>query len=138
MKIWHPLNLNAHQSPEKLADLRRAFFGIAGNVKSGNEGDRSSRPYKSTAKAMILRRMDILLAGFVEQHRMKLPGGVVPINLVTRSSAIGMVHLLIIDALNPDPPYSLTASGSSCLTVCEHSVNQLLNHTRPTHAGCCF
>lgn len=44
-----------------------------------------------------------------------------------------MVHLLIIDALNLIRRIH-AASGSSCLTVCEHSVNQLLNHTRPTHA----
>ncbi len=30
---------------------------------------------KFTVKSDIMRRMDILLAGFVEQHRMKLPGG---------------------------------------------------------------
>ncbi|EPY0567312.1 flap endonuclease Xni [Proteus mirabilis] len=48
-----------------------------------------------------------------------------------------MVHLLIIDALNLIRRIH-AASGSSCLTVCEHSVNQLLNHTRPTHAVAVF
>ena len=32
-------------------------------------------PYKIHGESDIMRRMDILLAGFVEQHRMKLPGG---------------------------------------------------------------
>ena len=32
-------------------------------------------PYKIHGDREIMRRMDILLTGFVEQHRMKLPGG---------------------------------------------------------------
>ncbi|MBQ0212537.1 flap endonuclease Xni [Proteus vulgaris] len=48
-----------------------------------------------------------------------------------------MVHLLIIDALNLIRRIH-AASGSSCLTVCEQSVNQLLGHTQPTHAVAVF
>ena len=72
------LNLSTHQSPEKLAaDLRREFSGIvAGNVKEvGMKAIEAHGPYKIHGESDIMRRMDILLAGFVEQHRMKLPGG---------------------------------------------------------------
>lgn len=48
-----------------------------------------------------------------------------------------MIHLLIIDALNLIRRIH-AASGSSCLTVCEQSVNQLLGHTHPTHAVAVF
>ncbi|HCH51566.1 MAG TPA: flap endonuclease Xni [Proteus sp.] len=48
-----------------------------------------------------------------------------------------MIHLLIIDALNLIRRIH-AASGSSCLTVCEQSVNQLLGHTQPTHAVAVF
>lgn len=48
-----------------------------------------------------------------------------------------MIHLLIIDALNLIRRIH-AASGPSCLTVCEQSVNQLLGHTQPTHAVAVF
>ncbi|SQH14389.1 LOG family protein ygdH [Providencia heimbachae] len=72
------LNLYPGQSPEKLAsDLRRAFSGIvAGNVKeSGMKAIEKQGPFKIHGDTDIMRRMDILLQGFVSQHRMKLPGG---------------------------------------------------------------
>ncbi|MEQ4924954.1 flap endonuclease Xni [Proteus hauseri] len=48
-----------------------------------------------------------------------------------------MIHLLIIDALNLIRRIH-AASGPSCLTVCEQSVNQLIGHTQPTHAVAVF
>lgn len=48
-----------------------------------------------------------------------------------------MIHLLIIDALNLIRRIH-AVSGSSCITVCEQSVNQLLGHTQPTHAVAVF
>lgn len=72
------LNLYPGQSPEKLAsDLRRAFSGIvAGNVKEvGMKAIEQHGPFKIHGDAEIMRRMDTLLRGFVDQHRMKLPGG---------------------------------------------------------------
>ncbi len=72
------LNLHPGQSVEKLAsDLRRAFSGIvAGNVKeSGMKAIEQHGPFKIHGDSEIMRRMDVLLRGFVKQHRMKLPGG---------------------------------------------------------------
>ncbi|EPH6926336.1 nucleotide 5'-monophosphate nucleosidase PpnN, partial [Providencia stuartii] len=72
------LNLYPGQSPEKLAsDLRRAFSGIvAGNVKEvGMKAIEQYGPFKIHGDKEIMQRMDILLRGFVDQHRMKLPGG---------------------------------------------------------------
>ncbi|HHR6129584.1 TPA: nucleotide 5'-monophosphate nucleosidase PpnN [Providencia alcalifaciens] len=72
------LNLHPGQSPEKLAsDLRRAFSGIvAGNVKEvGMKAIEKHGPFKIHGDSDIMKRMDILLQGFVKQHRMKLPGG---------------------------------------------------------------
>lgn len=72
------LNLYPGQSPEKLAsDLRRAFSGIvAGNVKEvGMKAIEQHGPFKIHGDKEIMQRMDILLRGFVSQHRMKLPGG---------------------------------------------------------------
>ncbi len=62
---------------ELAADLRRAFSGIvAGNVKE--EGVRAIEqfgPFDIDGDADIMRALDELLRAFVEQHRMKLPGG---------------------------------------------------------------
>ncbi|CAQ82703.1 MULTISPECIES: nucleotide 5'-monophosphate nucleosidase PpnN [Photorhabdus] len=72
------LNLHPDQSPDKLvAALRRAFSGIvAGNVKEiGIQAIEKHGPFKIHGDAEIMRHMDKLLADFVEQHRMKLPGG---------------------------------------------------------------
>jgi predicted Rossmann-fold nucleotide-binding protein len=62
---------------ELAADLRRAFSGIvAGNVKE--EGVRAIEqfgPFVIDGEPEIMRALDDLLKAFVEQHRMKLPGG---------------------------------------------------------------
>jgi pyrimidine/purine-5'-nucleotide nucleosidase len=68
-----------HDRPrhELAADLRRAFSGIvAGNVKE--EGVRAIEkfgPFDIDGDPDIMRALDKLLQAFVEQHRMKLPGG---------------------------------------------------------------
>ena len=60
------------------ANLRRAFSGVvAGNVK--DEGIRAIEQhghFELSGEAAIMDTMDKLLAAFVEQHRMKLPGKV--------------------------------------------------------------
>ena len=71
------LALHKNQEPHVLAaNLRRAFSGIvAGNVK--DEGIRAVEKYghfEIHGDAEIMELMDSLLASFVEQHRMKLPG----------------------------------------------------------------
>ena len=72
-------NLALHKNQEThllAADLRRVFSGIvAGNVK--DEGIRAIEQYghfEICGDADIMALMDSLLASFVEQHRMKLPG----------------------------------------------------------------
>lgn len=72
------LNLHKNQPVEKLAaDLRRAFSGIvAGNVKEGGiRAIEKFGPYKLSGDQDIMHKMDKLLRSFVEQDRMKLPGG---------------------------------------------------------------
>ncbi|KXF81015.1 nucleotide 5'-monophosphate nucleosidase PpnN [Enterovibrio coralii] len=71
------LDLHMNQRPELLASaLRQAFSGIvAGNVKE--EGIREIErhgPFKINGDAVLMKKMDKLLRGFVEQQRMKLPG----------------------------------------------------------------
>jgi pyrimidine/purine-5'-nucleotide nucleosidase len=72
-------NLALHKNQENhllAAHLRRAFSGIvAGNVK--DEGIRAIEQYghfEIHGDANIMKPMDSLLASFVTQHRMKLPG----------------------------------------------------------------
>jgi predicted Rossmann-fold nucleotide-binding protein len=72
-------NLSLHKNQEKhllAANLRRAFSGVvAGNVKE--EGIRAIEKYgqfEIDGEADIMGPMDALLASFVEQSRMKLPG----------------------------------------------------------------
>ena len=72
-------NLQLHKNQEShllAANLRRAFSGIvAGNVK--DDGIRSIEEhglFEIRGDASILEPVDSLLATFVEQHRMKLPG----------------------------------------------------------------
>jgi predicted Rossmann-fold nucleotide-binding protein len=72
-------NLSLHKNQEKhllAANLRRAFSGVvAGNVKE--EGIRAIEKYgqfEIDGEDEIMRPMDALLASFVEQSRMKLPG----------------------------------------------------------------
>jgi hypothetical protein len=58
------------------ANLRRIFSAIvAGNVKSqGIQAIRDNGPFKISGDSKIMQLMDNLLASFVEQQRMKLPG----------------------------------------------------------------
>jgi len=58
------------------ANLRRVFSGIvAGNVKSGGiKAIREFGPFEISGDKKIMALMDKLLASFVEQQRMKLPG----------------------------------------------------------------
>ena len=72
-------NLALHKNQENhllAAHLRRAFSGIvAGNVK--DEGIRAIEQYghfEIHGDVNIMKLMDSLLASFVAQHRMKLPG----------------------------------------------------------------
>src|SRR6201991_3199647 len=62
---------------ELAADLRRAFSGIvAGNVKEeGVKAIAAHGPFVIDGEPEIMRALDDLLKAFVEQHRMKLPGG---------------------------------------------------------------
>jgi hypothetical protein len=71
------LKLHRNQPPHLLAaDLRRAFSGVvAGNVK--DQGIRAIEQYglfEIHGDAEIMEPMDALLAAFVDQHRMRLPG----------------------------------------------------------------
>lgn len=73
------LNLSRQQPVHELAaNLRRAFSGIvAGNVK--DEGVRAVEahgPFELHGDADVIAPLDTLLASFVEQQRMKLPGTV--------------------------------------------------------------
>ncbi|MDW6092288.1 nucleotide 5'-monophosphate nucleosidase PpnN [Vibrio rhizosphaerae] len=72
------LDLHMNQKPEVLAaNLRKAFSGIvAGNVKA--EGIREIEqhgPFIIDGDRAIMQKMDKLLKDFVQQNRMKLPGG---------------------------------------------------------------
>ncbi|RJF96105.1 nucleotide 5'-monophosphate nucleosidase PpnN [Noviherbaspirillum saxi] len=72
-------NLHLHKNQEThllAANLRRAFSGVvAGNVK--DQGIRAIEEYgvfEIHGDTSIMEPMDALLASFVTQHRMKLPG----------------------------------------------------------------
>lgn len=67
-------SLPAH---ELAANLRRAFSGIvAGNVKAnGIRLIEEFGPYEIHGDQAVMAPLDQLLQAFVEQHRMKLPGG---------------------------------------------------------------
>ena len=72
------LNLTREQPVHELAaNLRRAFSGIvAGNVKAhGIQLIEENGPYELRGDKTIMQPLDRLLQAFVEQHRMKLPGG---------------------------------------------------------------
>jgi len=83
-KPFHPthenmrsLSLHANQETHLLAaNLRRAFSGVvAGNVKDqGIRAIEQHGPFEICGDAEIMQQMDTLLASFVAQHRMKLPG----------------------------------------------------------------
>ncbi|GAA0721914.1 nucleotide 5'-monophosphate nucleosidase PpnN [Dokdonella soli] len=71
------LNLQRDQLPHRLAaDLRRAFSGIvAGNVKEeGMRAIEKDGPFEIDGDRGIMQALDALLASFVAQQRMKLPG----------------------------------------------------------------
>jgi hypothetical protein len=71
------LNLQRNQPKHLLAaDLRRAFSGIvAGNVKEdGLRAIAAHGPFVIDGDPEIMRALDKLLASFVVQQRMKLPG----------------------------------------------------------------
>ena len=59
------------------ANLRRAFSGIvAGNVKpEGLAAIRAHGKFELHGEKEIMEAMDAMLASFVAQNRMKLPGG---------------------------------------------------------------
>ncbi|HEY0846967.1 MAG TPA: nucleotide 5'-monophosphate nucleosidase PpnN [Noviherbaspirillum sp.] len=72
-------NLHLHKDQERhllAANLRRAFSGVvAGNVK--DQGIRAIEEFgrfEIHGEVAIMEPMDALLASFVAQHRMKLPG----------------------------------------------------------------
>ena len=72
-------NLHLHKSQERhhlAANLRRAFSGVvAGNVKDhGIRAIEQHGRFEIHGDANIMGPMDALLASFVAQHRMKLPG----------------------------------------------------------------
>ncbi|SFB56560.1 hypothetical protein SAMN04244574_03805 [Azotobacter beijerinckii] len=72
------LQLSRDLAPHQLAaNLRRAFSGIvAGNVKDkGIRLIEQYGPYEIHGEASVMRPLDELLWAFVDQHRMKLPGG---------------------------------------------------------------
>jgi pyrimidine/purine-5'-nucleotide nucleosidase len=73
------LDLKRGQPPHELAaNLRRAFSGIVtGNVKEyGIEAIASQGPYELAGDSAIMQPLDELLAAFVAQQRMRLPGSV--------------------------------------------------------------
>ena len=61
---------------ELAANLRRAFSGIvAGNVKPRTlKAIREHGKFQISGEQEIMEALDALLASFVVQHRMKLPG----------------------------------------------------------------
>jgi hypothetical protein len=71
------LRLHREQPVHELAaDLRRAFSGIVtGNVKEqGIAAIEREGPFELSGDPSVMRPLDQLLAGFVSQGRMKLPG----------------------------------------------------------------
>jgi predicted Rossmann-fold nucleotide-binding protein len=71
------LELHRDQAPHQLAaNLRRAFSGIvAGNVKAeGIQAVEAHGPFELQGEAAVVKPLDELLAAFVAQGRMKLPG----------------------------------------------------------------
>ncbi|MGX9518285.1 nucleotide 5'-monophosphate nucleosidase PpnN [Vibrio mediterranei] len=71
------LDLHLNQRPENLAAaLRQAFSGIvAGNVKAeGIKEIEKHGPFIIDGDKSLMKKMDRLLADFVAQQRMKLPG----------------------------------------------------------------
>ena len=80
-EVTHPamraLDLSRAQPPHELAsNLRRAFSGIVtGNVKEyGIQAIEREGPYELSGDREIMHLLDDLLAAFVAQRRMRLPG----------------------------------------------------------------
>ncbi|CAE6888455.1 Pyrimidine/purine nucleotide 5'-monophosphate nucleosidase [Vibrio sp. B1FLJ16] len=72
------LNLSLDQEPQVLAaNLRQAFSGIvAGNVKAEGIREIEARgPFTIHGDPVLMKKLDKVLQDFVDQHRMKLPGG---------------------------------------------------------------
>ncbi|RTE86980.1 MULTISPECIES: nucleotide 5'-monophosphate nucleosidase PpnN [Gammaproteobacteria] len=72
------LDLHRDRPKDQLAaDLRRAFSAIvAGNVKAPGIAEiRKNGPYEINGEPSLMKSLDTLLKAFVEQDRMKLPGG---------------------------------------------------------------
>jgi len=72
-------NLHLHKNQDRhmlAANLRRAFSGVvAGNVKDqGIRAIEKHGRFEIHGDGNIMNPMDALLASFVAQHRMKLPG----------------------------------------------------------------
>ncbi|MFZ1905557.1 MAG: nucleotide 5'-monophosphate nucleosidase PpnN [Steroidobacteraceae bacterium] len=73
------LNLGRDQPAHQLAaNLRRAFSGVVtGNVKEyGIQAIERHGPYELAGDPYLMRMLDELLAAFVAQRRMRLPGSV--------------------------------------------------------------
>jgi hypothetical protein len=73
------LDLKPAQPPHQLAaNLRRAFSGIVtGNVKeAGIQAIEALGPYELRGDPALMRALDELLAAFVAQQRMRLPGSI--------------------------------------------------------------
>jgi len=71
------LDLSRGQPAHELAaNLRRAFSGIVtGNVKEvGIQAIEREGPYELTGDPEVMQLLDDLLAAFVAQRRMRLPG----------------------------------------------------------------
>jgi len=76
-KNMSELDLTLDQPPHMLAaQLRRAMSGIvAGNVKEqGISEIHKHGPFKLHGEPELMKKLDKLLASFVAQKRMKLPG----------------------------------------------------------------
>jgi hypothetical protein len=58
------------------ANLRRAFSGVvSGNIREeGIRAIEAHGPFELRGDAAIMRELDALLAAFVSQQRMRLPG----------------------------------------------------------------
>ncbi len=72
------LDLRFDQEPQVLAaNLRQAFSGIvAGNVKAdGIREIEAKGPFTIHGDPVLMKKLDKVLQDFVDQHRMKLPGG---------------------------------------------------------------
>ncbi|HEX5538748.1 MAG TPA: nucleotide 5'-monophosphate nucleosidase PpnN [Methylophilaceae bacterium] len=97
-KPFHPTHenmrkLKLHQNQPKhmlAANLRRAFSGIvAGNVKdAGIRAIEEHGKFEIHGDALIMQKMDALLAAFVEQKRMKLTGQYEPCYRIVVSETV--------------------------------------------------